>query len=75
MPMPLFLNRPTILQGCIPGIHEVLRRQGLLEEGGVFNPNEELSEGQKEEIDRVYRDYPYLNDDDWVMAHLQEWLK
>ncbi|RUT29872.1 dihydrodipicolinate synthase family protein [Paenibacillus zeisoli] len=60
--------------GCIPGIHEVLRRQGLLEGRWCLNPEEELSEGQMEEIDRVYRQYPHLNDDAFVKAHLEEWL-
>lgn len=60
--------------GCIPGIHEVLRRQGLLQGRWCLNPNEELSEGQMEEIDRVYRDYPHLNDDEFVKKHLNDWL-
>jgi len=60
--------------GCIPGIHEVLRRQGLLQGTWCLNPHEHLSEGQKEEIDRVYRDYPHLNDDAFVQKHLLEWL-
>lgn len=60
--------------GCIPGIHEVLRRQGLLEGRWCLNPQEELSPGQLEEIDRVYRQYPHLNDDAFVQAHLKEWL-
>lgn len=52
--------------GCIPGIHEVLRRQGLLEGRWCLNPNEELSAGQMEEIDRVCKAYPELTDDDFV---------
>jgi dihydrodipicolinate synthase/N-acetylneuraminate lyase len=46
--------------GCIPGIHEVLRRQGLLAGRWCLDPHEELSPGQLEEIDRVYRVYPHL---------------
>ncbi len=61
-------------QGVIPGVHEVLRRQGLLEGTWCLNPNEQLSPGQKEEIDRIYQAYPHLNDDDFVHKHLQEWL-
>lgn len=61
--------------GCIPGIHEVLRRQGLLEGRWCLNPEEELSPGQMEEIDRVYSDYPHLNDDDFVKENLHKWLK
>lgn len=52
--------------GCIPGIHEVLRRQGLLEGRWCLNPKEELSPGQMEEIDRVCNAYPELTDDEFV---------
>jgi dihydrodipicolinate synthase/N-acetylneuraminate lyase len=61
--------------GCIPGIHEVLRRQGLLEGRWCLNPHEELSPGQLEEIDRIYNAYPDLNDDAFVREHLDEWLR
>jgi dihydrodipicolinate synthase/N-acetylneuraminate lyase len=61
--------------GCIPGIHEILRRQGLLEGRWCLNPAEELSPGQSEEIDRVCKAYPYLRDDDFVQEHLDEWLR
>ena len=60
--------------GCIPGIHEVLRRQGLLAGRWCLNPKEDLSPGQMQEIDRVYSDYPHLNDDSFVALHLDEWL-
>ena len=60
--------------GCIPGIHEILRRQGLLEGRWCLDPNEELSPGQMEEIDRICRIYPHLTDDDFVRKHLKEWL-
>lgn len=69
-----FFDPAHQFEGCIPGIHEVLRRQGLLQGIWCLNPNETLSPGQKEEIDRVYRDYPHLNDDDFVAEHLAEWL-
>jgi hypothetical protein len=60
--------------GCIPGIHEILRRQGLLEGRWCLDPNEELSAGQMEEIDRVCRIYPHLQDDGFVREHLDRWL-
>jgi hypothetical protein len=60
--------------GCIPGIHEVLRRQGLLEGAWCLDPHEALSPGQAEEIDRVCRAYPHLNDDAFVARHREEWL-
>jgi hypothetical protein len=60
--------------GCIPGCHEVLRRQGLLEGTWCLDPGETLSPGQAEEIDRVYAAYPELNDDSFVAANLARWL-
>jgi dihydrodipicolinate synthase/N-acetylneuraminate lyase len=60
--------------GCIPGIHEVLRRQGLLEGVWCLDPGAVLSPGQAAEIDRVCRAYPHLTDDDFVGQHLDEWL-
>lgn len=60
--------------GCIAGLHEVLRRQGLLEGIWCLDPHETLSPGQAAEIDRVYRAYPDLNDDEFVRAHRDEWL-
>jgi hypothetical protein len=61
--------------GCIAGIHEILRRQGLLAGRWCLNPDEELSPGQMEEINRVCRQYPHLLDDTFVEEHLEEWLK
>lgn len=58
--------------GCISGIHEVLKRQGLLKYNICLNENETLSEGQLEEIDRIYQAYPHLNDDDFVQQFLQK---
>lgn len=62
-------------RGCIPGIHEVLRRQGLLAGRWCLDPNEELSPGQLGAIDRVEREYPHLTDNDFVAAHRDEWLR
>jgi hypothetical protein len=61
--------------GCIPGIHEILRRQGLLEGRWCLDPGEDLSPGQSEEIDRVCKGYPHLQDDEFVKEHLDEWLR
>mgnify|MGYP001262177258 CR=1 FL=1 len=60
--------------GCIAGIHEVLRRQGLLEGIWCLDPDEGLSPGQAEELDRVCRAYPHLTDDTFVAAHRDAWL-
>lgn len=61
--------------GCIAGIHEVLRRQGLLAGTWCLDEHEGLSPGQAEEIDRIYRSYPEQTDDDFVAAHRDEWLR
>jgi dihydrodipicolinate synthase/N-acetylneuraminate lyase len=61
--------------GCIAGVHEVLRRQGLLAGVWCLDPAEGLSPGQAEEIDRVCREYPHLTDDEFVAAHRDEWLR
>ena len=61
--------------GCIPGIHEVLRRQGLLRATWCLDPNERLSPGQAREIDRVIRSYPQLTDDDFVREHIDDWMR
>jgi len=60
--------------GCITGIHEVLRRQGLLAGRWCLDPSEDLSPGQLQEIDRVLAAYPHLNDDDFVRQNLAKWL-
>lgn len=70
-----FFDVANQFRGCIAGIHEVLRRQGLLAGRWCLNPEEDLSPGQAEEIDRVCRDYPHLNDDAFVRAHLDEWMR
>jgi len=61
--------------GCVPGIHEILRRQGLLAGRWCLDPNEDLSPGQSEEIDRVLRLYPHLTDDSFVLGNLDRWLR
>jgi hypothetical protein len=70
-----FFDAANHFAGCIAGLHEVLRRQGLLEGIWCLDANEILSPGQREEIDRVYLAYPHLNDDDFVRASLDTWLK
>lgn len=69
-----FFDAANGFAGCIAGLHEVLRRQGLLETIHCLNPTETLSPGQQEEIDRVYRQHPHLNDDTFIAEHLEEWL-
>ena len=63
--------------GCIAGIHEVLRRQGLLEGRWCLDPHEDLSPGQADEIERVCRAYPQLcqADDELIRENLARWLR
>jgi dihydrodipicolinate synthase/N-acetylneuraminate lyase len=70
-----FFDAANQFKGCIAGIHEVLRRQGLLEGTWCLNPEEQMSAGQADEIDRVYQQYPELNDDAFVKSHLDKWLR
>lgn len=70
-----FFDAANGFAGCIPGLHEVLRRQGLFEGPWCLDPREGLSPGQGDEIDRVYAAYPHLNDDAFVAAHLDRWLQ
>jgi hypothetical protein len=70
-----FFDAANGFAGCIAGLHEVLRRQGLLEGLWRLDPHETLGPGQLEEIDRVYRAYPHLNDDEFVAAHRDEWTR
>jgi dihydrodipicolinate synthase/N-acetylneuraminate lyase len=60
--------------GCIPGIHEVLRRQGLLAGTWCLDPDEVLSPGQVDEIERAIRSYPELTDDAFVEENRDRWL-
>src|SRR5262249_38574785 len=60
--------------GCIAGIHEVLRRQGLLQGIWCLDPHETLGPGQAAEIERVCQAYPHLMDDAFVAEHREEWL-
>ncbi len=69
-----FFDVPGQFRGCIAGLHEVLRRQGLLAGRWCLDPAEELSPGQLAEIERVYADYPDLNDDQFVRSHREQWL-
>ncbi len=60
--------------GCISGIHEVLRRQGLMAGRWCLDSQADLSPGQMEQIDRTYTAYPHLHDDEFVARGLAEWL-
>lgn len=61
-------------RGCVPGIHEVLRRHGLLAGTWCLDEREALSAGQLAEIDRIWRAYPHLRDDEFIAANLDRWL-
>ena len=69
-----FFDVANNFAGCITGIHEVLRRQGFLEGIWTLDPDETLSPGQLEEINRVYEVYPELNDDEFVKENIARWM-
>jgi dihydrodipicolinate synthase/N-acetylneuraminate lyase len=69
-----FFDAANGFRGCIAGLHEVLRRQGLLKGIWCLDPKEGLSPGQKAEIDRVYKAYPILNDDTFIEQYRDLWL-
>lgn len=69
-----FFDSKNDFLGCISGLHEVLYRQGLMANTLCLSPKEVLSEGQAEEITRVYAAYPHLHDDAFVKANLSKWL-
>jgi hypothetical protein len=69
-----FFDAANNYKGCIVGLHEVLRRQGLLEGLWTLDRHERLSPGQKSEIDRVYSAYPEFNDDAFVAENLTKWF-
>ena len=69
-----FFDVANDFRGCIAGMHEILRRQGLLDGIWCLDPDETLSPGQAADIDRVCRAYPHLNDDSFVAENLERWL-
>lgn len=70
-----FFDAANGFAGCIAGLHEILRRQGLLEGIWCLDEQETLSPGQMAEIDRVCAAYPHLSDDDFVAEHRDAWLR
>ncbi len=70
-----FFDARNGFAGCIAGLHEVLRRQGLLQGRWCLDADEDLSPGQLAEIDRVYHSYPHLHDDEFIQQHLAQWLR
>ena len=60
--------------GSIPGVNEILRRQGLMERIHTLKFDEVLAPGQADEISRVCQAYPHLTDDRFVSENLERWL-
>ncbi len=69
-----FFDTANGFKGCIAGLHHVLKRQGLMDGIWCLNEEETLSPGQMEEIERVYRLYPHLNDDEFVKDNWKDWI-
>ena len=70
-----FFDAANNYAGCIPGIHEVLRRQGLMAGIWCISDHEKLSPGQAEELDRVCAMYPDLTDDVFIRVNIANWAK
>ena len=70
-----FFDAANSFRGVIAGLHEVLRRQGLLEGIWCLDESETLGPGQLAEIERVLAAYPHLNDDAFVNEHRDDWLR
>ena len=70
-----FFDAHNRFGGCIAGMHEVLRRQGLMDGVWCLDPKEGLGEGQAEEITRVYEMNPELNDDAFVKRFLESYSR
>ena len=68
-----FFDTANNFKGCIAGLHEVLKGQGLMKNIYCLNPDETLSEGQIDEIKRVYKMYPHLNDDEFIKENIEKW--
>lgn len=68
-----FFDTANQFAGCIAGLHEILRRQGLMENTYCLNPEETMSPGQIEELNRVYQMYPHLNDDAFIAENIASW--
>lgn len=69
----VFFDAANAFHGCIPGVHEVLKRNGLMKSIRCLNPNELLSPGQADEITRVSEAYPHLTDDDFIRNNIVNW--
>ena len=68
-----FFDAANNYYGVIVGLHEVLRRQGLMRRIDTL-AGEKLMQRQVNEIDRVYAAYPELNDDEFIAENLSKWL-
>ena len=68
-----FFDTAHNFAGCIAGLHEILRRQGLMNNIYCLNPDETLSEGQLEELNRIQEKYLHLSDDEFIKMHIDEW--
>lgn len=60
--------------GCVAGVNEVLRQQGLLSTSLCLTDRERLSPGQEQLIAGVLARFPDLLDADFVAERRDEWL-
>lgn len=71
----VIFDAPNDYRGCLPGILEILRRQGLVRGTWTFDTHEQLSPGQAEALARLSAQYPELADDEFVAEGLDDWLR
>lgn len=61
--------------GCVPGVNEVLRQQGLLGSARCLSSGERLSPGQQDAITAVRSRFPRLLDEEFVADNKHLWLQ
>jgi hypothetical protein len=60
--------------GCVAGVNEVLRQQGLVPTVRCLGKRDILSPGQAEQIAQVRERYPNVLDEEFVATHRDDWL-
>jgi hypothetical protein len=59
--------------GCVAGVNEVLRQQGIVATSVCLEDNDRLSNGQAEAIAEMRRRYPDLLDEAFVAENVDRW--
>jgi dihydrodipicolinate synthase/N-acetylneuraminate lyase len=59
--------------GCVAGVNELLRQQGLISTSRCLDPRDRLSTGQAEAISQLRGRYPELLDEEFIAERLDAW--